>query len=132
MFVYFIYFYGPRRKRTWPRSSHSNSRLVNNSFILWETNICSAGLTLEINIEQAEYISELSQEAGIRVFIGGQGDMPFPYEQGKSVSPGFSTAIELRKVSQIYYINFSEIQGFLPPQKNLFLPFLWRVKISIS
>jgi len=51
----------------------------------------SAGLTLEVNIEQLE--------AGIRVFIGGQREMPFPYEQGISVSPGFSTAIELRKVN---------------------------------
>ena len=58
----------------------------------------SAGLTLEINIEQLDYVSVLSQEAGIRVFIGGQREMPFPYEQGISVSPGFSTAIELRKV----------------------------------
>ena len=59
----------------------------------------SAGLTLEINIEQLDYVSVLSQEAGIRVFIGGQREMPFPYEQGISVSPGFSTAIELRKVN---------------------------------
>ena len=59
----------------------------------------SAGLTLEVNIEQLDYVSVLSQEAGIRVFIGGQREMPFPYEQGISVSPGFSTAIELRKVN---------------------------------
>ena len=59
----------------------------------------SAGLTLEINIEQLDYVSVLSQEAGVRVFIGGQREMPFPYEQGISVSPGFSTAIELRKVN---------------------------------
>lgn len=57
-----------------------------------------AGLTLEINTEEYEYISELSQEAGVRVFIGRQLQMPFPYEEGMSVSPGFSTAIQLRKV----------------------------------
>ncbi|XP_078373784.1 epithelial sodium channel subunit alpha-like isoform X2 [Oculina patagonica] len=56
------------------------------------------GLTLEINIEQNEYVSQLSQEAGVRVLIGVQKEMPFPYEQGMSVSPGFSTAIQLRKV----------------------------------
>ena len=56
------------------------------------------GLTLEINIEQHEYVSHLSQEAGIRVSVGVQKEMPFPYEQGISVSPGFSTAMELRKV----------------------------------
>ncbi|XP_022808877.1 acid-sensing ion channel 1C-like [Stylophora pistillata] len=56
------------------------------------------GLTLEINIEQDEYISQLSQEAGVRVFLGGQEEMPFPREQGISVAPGYSTAIQLRKV----------------------------------
>ena len=34
----------------------------------------------------------------MRVFIGGQHEMPFPYEQGISASPGYSTAIQLRKV----------------------------------
>ncbi|CAH3139010.1 unnamed protein product [Pocillopora meandrina] len=56
------------------------------------------GLTLEIDIEQDQYISQLSQESGVRVSIGGQGEMPFPYEQGISASPGYSTAIQLRKV----------------------------------
>ncbi|PFX34954.1 Acid-sensing ion channel 2 [Stylophora pistillata] len=59
------------------------------------------GLTLEINIEQDEYISQLSQEAGVRVFLGGQEEMPFPREQGISVAPGYSTAIQLRKACKI-------------------------------
>lgn len=62
-----------------------------------------SGLTLEINIEQHEYVSQLSQEAGVRVFVGVQKEMPFPYEQGISVSPGFSTAIQLRKVTLPVY-----------------------------
>lgn len=57
-----------------------------------------SGLTLEINIEQDEYVSSLGQEAGVRVFVGVPNDMPFPFEQGTSVSPGFATGIELRKV----------------------------------
>lgn len=57
-----------------------------------------SGLTLEIDIEQDQYISQLSQESGVRVSIGGQEEMPFPYEQGISASPGYSTAIQLRKV----------------------------------
>ena len=56
------------------------------------------GLTLEINTEEYDYTSELSQESGVRVFIGNQLEMPFPYEEGMSVSPGHSTAIQLRKV----------------------------------
>ena len=63
----------------------------------------SPGLTLEINIEQHEYVSHLSQEAGIRVSVGVQKEMSFPYEQGVSVSPGFSTAMQLRKVTLPVY-----------------------------
>ena len=57
-----------------------------------------AGLTLDINIEQYEYIDLLSQEAGVRVFVASQNDMPFPYELGHSAPPGYATAIQLRKV----------------------------------
>ena len=74
----------------------------------WEEDYCRrndlhhvyslSGLTLEIDIEQDQYISQLSQESGVRVSIGGQEEMPFPYEQGISASPGYSTAIQLRKV----------------------------------
>ena len=57
------------------------------------------GLQLEINAEQYEYVSELTDEAGIRVFIGTQNVMPFPYELGISVAPGYSTGVMLRKVN---------------------------------
>ena len=60
--------------------------------------IISSGLTLELNIEQYEYVSQLTDEAGVRVFIGTQNLMPFPHELGISVASGFSTGIMLRKV----------------------------------
>ena len=45
------------------------------------------GLKLELNIEQYEYPSErLTDEAGVRVFVGNQHLMPFPYELGISES----------------------------------------------
>ncbi|KAM7446206.1 ligand-gated sodium channel [Porites harrisoni] len=56
------------------------------------------GLQLELNAEQYEYVSELTDEAGIRVFIGTQNVMPFPYELGISVAPGYSTGVMLRKI----------------------------------
>nr|XP_058963582.1 amiloride-sensitive sodium channel subunit beta-like [Pocillopora verrucosa] len=56
------------------------------------------GLTLDINIEQYEYIDLLSQEAGVRIFVASQNDMPFPHELGHSAPPGYATAIQLRKV----------------------------------
>ncbi|XP_067016052.1 acid-sensing ion channel 3-like [Acropora muricata] len=59
----------------------------------------AAGLKLELNIEQYEYPSEkLTDEAGVRVFIGHQDLMPFPYELGISAPPGDSTEIMLRKI----------------------------------
>ena len=62
---------------------------------------------MELNIEQYEYVSDLTDEAGVRVFIGSQNLMPFPYELGISASTGFSTGIMLRKVwytkLQLYY-----------------------------
>ena len=60
--------------------------------------VFSTGLTLELNIEQYEYVSQLSQEAGIRAFVSTQNEMPFPYELGISAAPGYSTSIQLRKV----------------------------------
>ena len=56
------------------------------------------GLKLEENIEQYEYLSELTNEAGVQVSIGYQYLMPFPYELGISAPPGDSTEIVLRKV----------------------------------
>ncbi|KAK2562874.1 Acid-sensing ion channel 4 [Acropora cervicornis] len=59
----------------------------------------AAGLKLELNIEQYEYPSEgLTDEAGVRVFIGNQHLMPFLYELGISAPPGDSTEIMLRKI----------------------------------
>ncbi len=60
--------------------------------------ITSKGLNLEINIEQEEYIGPWTPEAGIRVDISAQGEMPFPLEKGVSLAPGYATKIGLRKV----------------------------------
>ena len=49
-------------------------------------------------MNQKEYIPILSQEAGVRVLITGQQRIPFPVDEGFTVSPGFVTSIGLRKV----------------------------------
>ncbi|XP_032233718.2 degenerin deg-1 isoform X2 [Nematostella vectensis] len=56
----------------------------------------ASGLTLELNAEQHEYVGQLSHEAGMRVLISTQGEMPSPLEKGISVSPGFSTTTGIR------------------------------------
>ena len=60
--------------------------------------ISYTGLTLELNVEQEEYIGVMTAEAGIRMDISTQGEMPFPLERGISLSPGHATMIGLRKV----------------------------------
>ncbi|XP_022808058.1 amiloride-sensitive sodium channel subunit alpha-like isoform X3 [Stylophora pistillata] len=56
------------------------------------------GLSLELNIEQGQYIGSLTQEAGVRIDISDQGEMPFPLEKGLSLAPGYATSIGMRKV----------------------------------
>ena len=71
-----------------------------------------SGLILEINIEQHEYIGQLTQEAGMRVLISKQGEFPSPLEKGFSISPGYSTSVGMRQVFN-YLINIENIQGKL-------------------
>ena len=49
-------------------------------------------------MNQKQYIPILSQEAGVRVLITGQRSIPFPVDEGFTVSPGFATSIGLRQV----------------------------------
>ena len=60
----------------------------------------SLGLVLELNIEQREYIGALSEEAGVKLDMSNQGEMPFPLKRGLSIAPGFETSIGFRKVSE--------------------------------
>ena len=55
---------------------------------------------LELNIEQREYIGALSEEAGVKLDMSNQGEMPFPLKRGLSIAPGFETSIAFRKVSE--------------------------------
>ncbi|XP_075129649.1 epithelial sodium channel subunit beta-like [Leptodactylus fuscus] len=58
----------------------------------------SYGLTMELFIEQHEYISSLSTAAGLRVVLHGQGKMPFPEDEGVNVPPGQESDIGVVKV----------------------------------
>jgi hypothetical protein len=58
----------------------------------------SKGLSIEIDTEQNEYIDQLTQDAGAVVQIFPRGQMPFPYEEGLSLAPGFSTSMGIRMV----------------------------------
>lgn len=56
------------------------------------------GLTLDLFVNQNEYIPSISQEAGVRVLLTPQRNIPFPVDEGFTVSPGFSTSIGLRQL----------------------------------
>ena len=62
----------------------------------------SPGLKLTLNIEESEYVAELSHDVGARISILPQEQMPFPDDEGISVMPGRVTFIGLRKVSTVH------------------------------
>ncbi|XP_064609285.1 amiloride-sensitive sodium channel subunit beta-like [Liolophura sinensis] len=59
------------------------------------------GLELELFIEQDEYVPSVSQEAGARVVVHTRGKVPFPEDEGFTVSPGYMTSVGMRKTSII-------------------------------
>ncbi|XP_077994420.1 epithelial sodium channel subunit beta-like [Glandiceps talaboti] len=56
------------------------------------------GLTLELYIAQHEYLTDITETAGIRVAITPQNIFPFAEDNGIAVSPGFATEIGMRLV----------------------------------
>ncbi|XP_060082440.1 amiloride-sensitive sodium channel subunit alpha-like [Ylistrum balloti] len=54
------------------------------------------GLTLELYLEQDEYVGSLASDAGIRLTVHNQTSMPFPEENGINLAPGFKTGIALK------------------------------------
>ena len=51
-----------------------------------------------INIDQFEYVSLMTDTAGVRLQIDSQGAMPFPEDFGVSVGPGVETSIGIQLV----------------------------------
>ena len=62
------------------------------------------GLSLELYVEQDEYMELLTDSAGIRLMIHNQTSMPFPEDQGLSVRPGTKTFVGIKKVGINSYI----------------------------
>ena len=57
------------------------------------------GLALELNAQQAEYMVGITTTAGFKVVIHDPKVMPFPEDEGISISPGFESSIGIRVVS---------------------------------
>ncbi|XP_013421868.1 amiloride-sensitive sodium channel subunit beta [Lingula anatina] len=58
-----------------------------------------SGLSLAVDIQQDEYVGGLTHEAGLRVLIHSQSVVPFPEDEGFTVSPGFATSAGMRLVN---------------------------------
>ncbi len=90
------------RTTVWPsRSPYRILCILSFSFLWQHCKISSSsfsGLSLELNIEQDQYIGALTQSTGVRIDISDQGEMPFPLDKGLSLAPGYETSIGMRKV----------------------------------
>ncbi len=58
------------------------------------------GLQLIFNIDQDEYVGELAESAGVRVVLHPRHRMPFPEDEGLSISPGELTYVGVKLVSR--------------------------------
>ncbi|ELU13552.1 hypothetical protein CAPTEDRAFT_146895 [Capitella teleta] len=76
------------------------------------------GLHMIINIDQDDYVKEVGDTAGIRMVAHPQTRMPFPEDEGITVSPGHSTSIGLRQV-QIGRKPYPYGNCTLPELKNI-------------
>lgn len=57
-----------------------------------------SGLSMELYIEQDEYVPELADTAGVRLVVHPQTSMPFPEDDGVTIAPGTSTSVSLTLV----------------------------------
>ena len=71
-----------------------------------------------LNVDQADYVTQGDDMAGIRMVVHEQGSMPFPEDEGLALNPGQSTSIGLRQVT-ILNISFTSLSYVF-----LFLSFL--------
>jgi len=62
--------------------------------------IAYVGLSITLNINQNEYITQAGDTAGAVVVIRPQNQMPFPEDDGIIVSPGHATSIAITQVNK--------------------------------
>ncbi|EDO31700.1 predicted protein, partial [Nematostella vectensis] len=77
----------------------SNSSMDSSAFLgsKMET-VLKDRLTLDLFIDQEQYLIPLSQEAGVKVLLSDQRNVPFPFTDGFSVQPGVSASVGIRKL----------------------------------
>ena len=53
---------------------------------------------MEIYIDQAQYVSDLTEAAGVRLVVHDRSAFPFPEVFGINISPGKVTSLSVRRV----------------------------------
>ncbi len=61
-------------------------------------------MKLIVNVDQEEYLPNVTTKAGVRVLVHPRDSYPFPEDVGIDASVGISTSIGLRKVTSIMQI----------------------------
>jgi len=64
----------------------------------WSTALIIEGLEMIINIDQSNYLKDAGDTAGIRMVVHNGTRIPFPEDEGITVSPGHSTSVGIHKV----------------------------------
>ncbi len=59
------------------------------------------GLKLIVNVDQQEYLPNITTKAGVRVVVHPRDSFPFPEDVGVDASVGVSTSLGLRKVRML-------------------------------
>ena len=74
------------------------------------------GLSLVINIQQDQYVSEAGNTAGIIVLVQQQNLMPFPEDHGILASPGYEVEVSFTMVSGLnsVYSNLLKVPLIIP------------------
>ncbi|KAK2164455.1 hypothetical protein LSH36_63g05070 [Paralvinella palmiformis] len=79
--------------------THSPGTMQSSStMIRWQGNLGRISLQLILNIDQDEYIKETGDTAGARLVVHTQNSMPFPEDEGITVTPGQATSIGVKQL----------------------------------
>jgi hypothetical protein len=79
--------------------SHNASFAAFSSFTYVMTvTVFRAGLKLILNVQQYEYIYELTESAGVRVLVHERSQMPFPEQEGINIGTNTWAELAVREV----------------------------------
>ena len=77
-----------------------------------------SGLTLDLFVNEDQYLPEMIDKVGVRVVIHNQSDVAFPEQDGFSIPPGMASFVGITKVctqvkpalSSSVYTSWSSVQ----------------------